>query len=67
MAHHAIFLMEPIGVLKKAKQGFVNENGYFVDRKAALPKDVLMSEDLKREDKKVLKYINEYTYKKDNE
>lgn len=79
--HHAIFLMEPIGVLKNAKQGFVTENGFFVDRKTALyiaeyfnqiankylPKDILMSEDLKLESKKVLKYIKEYTYKKDNE
>lgn len=79
--HYAIFPMEPMGVLKKAKQGFVTENGYFVDRKTALhvaqyfnqidnkylPKDILMSEDLKKEDKKILKYIKEFTYKSDNE
>ena len=28
--------MEPIGILRKAKQGFVTENGYFVDRKIGL-------------------------------
>lgn len=73
--------MEPIGVLKNAKQGFVTETGYLVDRKIALhiaeyfnqidikylPRNVLMSEDLKQEAKKVLKCIKEYTYKKDNE
>lgn len=64
--HYAIFLMEPIGVLKNAKQGFVTENGYFVDRKIALhiaeyfnqidikylPRNVLMSEDLNKKLKK---------------
>ena len=71
----------PIGILRNCEQGFVTENGYFVDRKIALhiaeyfnqidskyfPKNILMSEDLKTEDKKILKYIKEYTYKKDNE
>ena len=79
--HYAIFTMEPIGTLRNCEQGFVTENGYFVDRKIALhiaeyfnqidskyfPKNILMSEDLKTEDKKILKYIKEYTYKKDNE
>ena len=78
--HYAIFPMEPIGVLRKALQGFVTENGYFVDRKVGLliaehfnqiaikhPQDnELYSEDLKKENIKVLQYINGYTYKKDN-
>ncbi len=78
--HHAIFPMEPIGVLRNAIQGFVTENGYFVDRKVGLsiakyfnqisnkhyPEELLMSEDLKKEDIKVLKHAMEYTYKKDN-
>jgi len=77
LGHHDIFPMEPIGVLRGAKQGFVTENGYFVDRKTGLeiaeyynqienkhnPLDELMSEDLKKEDKKVLKYIKDYSYK----
>lgn len=75
--HHVIFPMEPIGVLRCAEQGFVTENGYFVDRVTALyiaeyfnqinskynPKDRLVSEDLKKEDIKVLRYINKYSYK----
>ncbi len=79
--HYAIFPMESIGILRNAKQGFVTENGYFVNRGIALqiakhfnqidtkylPKDVLMSEDLKKENIKILKYIDEYKYKKDNE
>ena len=78
--HYAIFYMEPIGVLRKAVQGFVTENGYFVDRKTGLsiakhfnqidnkypPIDKLLSEDLKKEDIKILKYIKDFTYKKDN-
>ena len=72
--HHVIFPMEPLGVLKCANQGFVTEYGYFVDRELALyiakyfnqidvkynPKDRLVSEDLKKENIKVLKYVKEY-------
>lgn len=61
--HHIIFLMEPLGVLRCAKQRFVTEYGYFVDRKIGLyiaeyfnqidkkynSKDILVSEDLKKE------------------
>ena len=75
--HHVIFPMEPLGVLRCAKQGFVTTNGYFVDRKTGLfiaqyfnqivhkynPEDQLVSEDLKKEELKVLKYKKEYTYK----
>lgn len=75
--YHVIFCMEPLGVLRRAKQGFVTEYGYFVDRKTALdiakyfnqinikynPKDELVSEDLKKENIKVLKYIKQYSYK----
>ncbi len=78
--HHVIFPMEQIGVLRSAKQGFVTENGYFVDRFTALyiaeyfdqidnkynPKDRLVSEDLKKEDVKVLRYIKDYNYKERN-
>lgn len=75
--HHVIFQMEEIGVLRSAKQGFVTEYGYFVDRKTGLyianyfdqintkynPKDRLVSEDLKKENIKVLQYIKGYSYK----
>ena len=75
--HWTIFPMEPIGVLRKAQQGFVTENGYFVDREVGLriaehyqqieskypPKDRLVSEDLKKEKRKVLEYRKEYTYR----
>ena len=75
--HHAIFPMEPIGVLRKAVQGFVTENGYFVDRELGRaianyfnqinikhhPMDLLLSEDLKKEDVKVLKHIKDFKYK----
>lgn len=78
--HYAIFPMEEIGVLRNAIQGFVTENGYFVDRKVGLsiakyydqinikhpPEDELFSEDLKKENLKILKYVKSYTYKKDN-
>ena len=78
--HHAIFPMEPIGVLRNAIQGFVTENGYFVDRELGLsiaeyfnqinikhpPIDKLMSEDLKKEDLKILKRVKSYSYKEDN-
>lgn len=74
--HHEIFPMEPIGVLRCAKQGFVTENGYFVDRDLGLnismfynqisnkynPLDKLVSEDLKKENLKVKKR-KEYLYK----
>ena len=79
--HHAIFPMEPIGVLRDAKQGFVTENGYFVDRIIGLdiaiyydqidykynPIDELNSEDIKKEDSKVLKYKKDYKYKENND
>ena len=75
--HYIIFPMESLGVLRCAKQGFVTENGYFVDREMGLdiaeyynqinikhnPKDRLVSEDLKKENIKVLKYIDGYSYK----
>lgn len=75
--HHAIFTMEPLGVLKSAKQGFVTEYGYFVNRETTLyiaeyfdqvdtkynPQDRLVSEDLKKEDLKVLRYVKKYSYK----
>lgn len=75
--HHVIFPMEPKGVLRCAKQGFVTEYGYFVDRETALyiatyydqinkkysPIDRLLSEDLKKENVNVLKYIKGYSYK----
>ena len=67
--HHAIFTMEPLGVLKSAKQGFVTEYGYFVNRETALyiaeyfdqvdtkynPQDKLVSEDLKKRRLKSIK------------
>ena len=75
--HYDIFPMEPIGVLRNAIQGFVTENGYFVDRILGLsiaeyfnqiedkhpPMDRLLSEDLKKEDSKVLKRVKAYSYK----
>lgn len=75
--HHVIFQMEPLGVLRCDNQDFVTEYGYFVDRETGLyiaryfnqinakhnPKDKLISEDLKKENIKVLKYIKEYSYK----
>ncbi len=75
--HYAIFPMEPIGVLRDATQGFVTENGYFVDREVGLeiaehfnqinikhrPFHLLMSEDLIKEDLKVLKLVKSYSYK----
>ena len=36
--HHVIFPMEPLGVLRGAKQGFVTENGFFVNREVGLYK-----------------------------
>ncbi len=75
--HHAIFTMEPIGVLRCAKQGFVTENGYFVDRKTALyiamhfdqivhkhnPIDSLNSEDLDKQIVIPYKEQDTYSYK----
>jgi hypothetical protein len=75
--HHVIFTMEPLGVLRCAKQGFVTEYGYFVDREDGLyiaryfdqinvkhkPNDELLSEDLKKEGIKVLRYNKKYSYK----
>lgn len=80
IGHYAIFPMEPIGVLRNSLQGFVTENGFFVDRKEGLyiakyfnqidikhnPQDCLLSEDLKKEDLKVLKHVKGYSYKKDD-
>ena len=77
LGHYAIFPMEPIGVLRNAQQGFVTENGYFVDRIVGLriaeyygqiekkypPKDQLVSEDLKKEKYKILQYQDSYIYK----
>ena len=74
--HYDIFVMEPLGVLRLAKQGFVTENGYFVDRELGLyiatyfnqidvkysPQDRLLSEDLKKEPLKVLKHLKKYKY-----
>lgn len=75
--HHAIFTMEPKGLLREAKHGFVTEYGYFVDRYMGLyiaqyfrqidfkfnPIDRLCSEDLKKENLKVLNYKRDYFYK----
>lgn len=58
--HAECFVQEPKGVLRLAEQGFITDNGIFVDRKQALkiakhykqikkkhpPKNILMSEDL---------------------
>lgn len=74
--HYDIFIMEPLGVLRQAKQGFVTEYGYFVDRELGLyiaayynqienkypPQDRLLSEDLKKEPLKVLKHLKKYNY-----
>ena len=79
--HHVIFKMEPMGYLRNEKQGFVTENGYFVNRKLALliaqyydqinykhnPYNELNSEDLKQEKLKLLTKQNNYSYmSKDN-
>lgn len=75
--HHVIFSIESLGVLRNAKQGFVTEYGFFVDRESGLyiakyfnqinvkhnPKDKLVSEDLKKDNIKVLKYVKGYSYK----
>ena len=75
--HWAIFPMEPIGVLRNAEQGYVTENGYFVDRIVGFeiaeyfkqiehkypPLTSLNSEDLKKENLKVLKLVKGYSYK----
>ena len=74
--HYAIFTMEEKGVLRNAIQGFVTENGYFVDRTLGLmianyynqiqekhpPEDQLLSEDLK-EKGQLLREKEEYTYR----
>ncbi len=78
--HYELFPMEPLGVLFSAIQGFVTENGFFVDRKVGLsiaehfhqinkkhrPLNQLMSEDLKKEDLKILKRVKSFTYKEKN-
>ena len=75
--HYSIFTMEPIGVLKTSEQGFVTENGYFVDRYLGLqiaeyynqienkypPIDRLVSEDLKKDNLQIIKHIKDYNYK----
>ena len=75
--HHAIFPMEPMGVLRNAEQGFVTEYGFFVNRKDGLsiakyynqiehkhnPLDELNSEDLKRENITITEKQKKYTYK----
>ena len=78
--HHVLFSMKPKGVLRNAIQGFVTENGYFVDRKLGLsianyynqidtknlPMDELLKKKKKKENIKVLKLVKEYTYKENN-
>ncbi len=78
--HYAIFPMEPIGILRNAEQGFVTENGYFVNRELGLyiaeyfdqinikhpPEYFLLSEDLKKDDSIVLKVKQGYLYKESN-
>lgn len=75
--HYIIFPMEPIGVLRCAQQGFVTENGYFVDRNLGLqiatyynqiehkynPLDKLVSEDLKKQYLQVKQTQVGYSYK----
>lgn len=76
--HHEIFPMESIGILKTATQGFVTENGYFVDRVTVLeiakyyeqiyhkfpPNYSLNSEDLAIDNVLTLKKMRkEYKYK----
>ena len=77
LGHYAIFPMEPIGVLRNAKQGFVTENGFFVDRILGLeiakhydqieykypPLESLNSEDLKKENIRILKMDKDNSYK----
>ena len=75
--HHTIFPMEKKGVLRCATQGFVTENGYFVNREDALyiakyynqigeikypPLDFLLSEDLKKEKIKIRQFNERYLY-----
>lgn len=78
--HHVIFAMEPMGVLRCAEQGFVTEYGFFVDRELGLyiasyfdqinvkhnPKAELLSEDLKKENIRLLKYNEKYSYKEND-
>lgn len=80
VGHHKIFTMEPIGVLRCAKQGFVTEYGLFVDRYLALkiaryfdqvgnkynPVDQLLSEDLKYNNLVIKKYKRKYSYRERN-
>ena len=75
--HYIIFPMEPIGVLRCATQGFVTENGYFVERELGLqiatyydqiehkynPLDKLVSEDLKKQNLQVKQKQAGYSYK----
>ena len=75
--HYIIFPMEPIGVLRCATQGFVTENGYFVERELGLqiatyydqiehkynPLDKLVSEDLKKQNLQVKQTQAGYSYK----
>ena len=75
--HHAIFPMEAMGVLRNATQGFVTEYGFFVDRVLGLeianyfhqinnkhnPLDLLLSEDLQKENIIINNKQDNYTYK----
>ena len=77
LGHYAIFPMEQIGVLRNAKQGFLTENGFFVDRILGLeiakyydqidykypPLSSLNSEDLRKDNLQVLKRVKKYSYK----
>ena len=77
--HYDIFTMEEIGVLRTAPQGFVTENGYFVDRDLGLliakyynqieykhnPQDKLLSEDLNNLFNKYYKGLSRGIYKKE--
>lgn len=79
-AHYQIFPLEPIGILRDAVQGFVTENGYFVDRNVGLQiaiyynqieskhgsSNELYSEDLKKEGIILLKRLKDVEYKAKN-
>ena len=74
--HGTIFTLENKGILRSSIQGFITENGYFVDRILGLeiskhynqiefkhqPENELFSEDLKQENNQVLVYQKKYKY-----
>ncbi len=74
--HGTIFILEEKGVLKNSIQGFITENGYFVDRILGLeiakhynqiefkhqPENELFSEELKQQNIKILAYQKKYKY-----